>query len=107
MVLNDLFENVPNHGILLLDEFFRLLDRSAMPTLFQAVIDKGLEELERHLLWKTALMQLQLRTDDDHRAAGVVDALTKKVLAESTLLAFEGVGERFKRAIVGAPENAA
>ena len=50
MILDDLFENVPNHGILLLDEFFRLLDGGAMAALFEPMIDERLEELERHLL---------------------------------------------------------
>ena len=56
MVLDDLFQNVPNHRILLLDQFLGLLDGGAMAALFQAVIDERLEELERHLLRQTALV---------------------------------------------------
>ena len=47
----------------------------------------GSKQLERHLLWQTALVQLELRTDDDDRAAGVVDALAEQVLAEAALFA--------------------
>ena len=57
MVLDDLFQNVPNHRILLLHQFLGLLDGGAMAALFEAVIDEGLEQLERHLLGQTALVQ--------------------------------------------------
>ena len=107
MVLDDLFEDVPNDGILLLDQFLGLLDGGAMAALFEPVIDERLEELERHLLRQTALVQLEIRTDDDDRTAGVIDALAEKVLAEAALLAFERIGERFERTVVGAAQHAA
>ena len=107
MILDDLFENVPNHRILLLDEFLGLLDGGAMAALFETVIDERLEQLERHLLGKTALVQLQLGTDDDDRTAGVVDALAEKVLAEAALLALERVGQRLERTVVRAAQHAA
>ena len=107
MVLDDLFENVPHHRVLLLDQFLGLLDGGAMAALFQAVIDEGLEQLERHLLGQTALVQFQLRTDHDDRAAGIIHALAEQVLAEAALLAFERVGERLERAVVGAAQHAA
>ena len=43
---------------------------------------EGLEQLERHQLGQSALMQLELRADHNHRTAGVVDALAKQVLTE-------------------------
>ena len=107
MVFDDLFEDVPNHGILLLDQFLRLLDGGAMAALFEAVIDERLEQLERHLLRQTALVQLELGTDHDDGTAGVIDALAEQVLAEAALLAFERIGERFERAVVGAAQHAA
>src|SRR5438128_1134322 len=58
MILDDLFQDVPNHGILLLDEFLGLLNGGAVSTLLQPVIDEGLEQLERHLLGQSALVQL-------------------------------------------------
>ena len=107
MILDDLFENVPNHRILLLDEFLRLLDGGAVAALFEPVIDERLEQLERHLLRKTALVQLQLGTDHDDRTAGVVDALAEQVLAETALLALQRVGQRLERTVVGAAQHAA
>jgi hypothetical protein len=107
MVLDDLFQNVPNHRILLLHQFLGLLDGGAVAALFQAVIDERLEQLEGHLLGKTALVQAQVRAHHDDRTAGVVHALAEQVLAETALLALEGVGERFQRAVVGAAQHAA
>ncbi len=52
-------------------------------------------------------MQLQLRTDHDDGAAGIIDALAEQVLAEAALLAFERIGERLERAVVGATQDAA
>src|ERR1700747_2215425 len=92
MLANDVFENIPNDRLLLLDHFLGLLDGGAMPLRFKLVIDEGLEKLERHLLRQTALVELELRGDDDDRAAGVVHALAEQVLAEAALLALERVG---------------
>ena len=47
-------------------------------------------------------MQLELRTDHDHRAAGVVHALAQQVLAEAAALALDHVGQRLERTLVGA-----
>ena len=106
MVLDDFLEDVPHDGLLHLDHFLGLLDGGAVAGLLEAVIDEGLEELERHLLGKAALVQLQLGADDDDGTAGVVDALAEKVLAEAALLALEGVGERLERTVVGAAQDA-
>ena len=52
-------------------------------------------------------MQFELRADHDHGTSGVVDALAEQVLAEASLLALEGVGERLQRTVVGATQHAA
>src|SRR5436853_1425019 len=87
VVFNDLFQDVPNDGLLLLYHFLGLLDGGAVARLLQSVIDEWLEQLQRHLLRQAALMQLQLRTDHDNGTARVVHALAQQVLAEATLLA--------------------
>ena len=107
VVLDDFFKDVPHHRLLHLHHFLGLLDGGAVAGLLEAVIDERLEQLERHLLGQAALVQLQLGADDDHRTAGVVDALAEQVLAEAALLALERVGERLERAVVGAAQNAA
>src|SRR5216684_15482 len=107
MFADAVFQDVPHDGFLLLDHFLGLLDGGAMALGFELVIDEGLEELERHLLGQTALVELQLRADDDDGAAGVVHALAEEVLSETPLLALERVAEGFERAIVGSAQNAA
>src|SRR5207248_4851131 len=86
---------------------FRGLDRADQAFLLETVVDERLEELEGHLLRQTALVQLQFGTDDDDGAAGVIDALAEKVLAEAALLALEGVAERLERTIVRALQHTA
>ena len=107
MLANDVFENVPDHGFLLLDHFLGLLDGGAVAVRFELVIDERLEQLERHLLRQTALVELEFRANDDDRAAGIVNALAEQVLAEAALLALQSVGERLQRAIVGSAQHAA
>src|SRR5215470_8340632 len=107
MLTNHFLEHVPHFRTLQFDHLLRLLDRGDETALFELVVDERLEELERHLLRQTALMQFQLGADDDDRAAGVVDALAEQVLAEAALLALERIRERFQRTIVGAAQYAA
>src|SRR5437016_7845360 len=107
MFANDVFEDVPNDRFLLLDHFLGLLDGGAVALRFELVVDERLKEFERHLLGQSALVKLQLGTDDDDGAAGVVHALAEKVLAETPLLALERVGQGLERAIVGSTQNAA
>src|SRR5882762_5330797 len=107
MVFDDLFQDVPHDGLLLLHHFFGLLDGGDIASLFEPVVDKRLEQLERHFLGQSALVQLEFGTNHDHGTSGIVHALAQKVLAETSLLALEGVGERFERAVVGATQHAA
>src|SRR5205807_10420596 len=64
MFANHLLEDVPNDRLLTLDHFARLFDGRGVRLLLELVVDKWLEQLERHLLRKTALMQFQLRPDN-------------------------------------------
>ena len=100
VLADDILQDVPHLGALFVDELLGALDRGDEAALFKLVVDEGLEQLERHLLGQAALVQLELGTDDDDRAAGVVDALAEEVLAEPPLLALEHVGERFQRPLV-------
>ncbi len=107
MIFNDFFQNVPNDRFLLLHHFLGLLDGGAVPGLFQPVIDKRLEQLQRHLLRQSALVQLELGTNHDDGTAGVIHALAQQVLPEASLLALECVGERLQRAVVRTPQHPA
>src|SRR3546814_21056362 len=107
MFLDALFERSPDLGLLALDHLLGGLDGRGNAKTLQAREHERLEQLERHLLRQTALVQLQRRTDHDDRTARVVDALAEQVLAETTLLALDHVGKRFQRALVGASDRTA
>ena len=107
MLADHLVEDVPDFRLLLLDQLLGLLDGRRQTLGVEPRVDERLEQLERHLLGQAALVQLELGTDDDHRAAGIVDALAEQVLAEPALLALQHVGERLQRPLVGAGDDAA
>ena len=106
VLADHLVEDVPDFGLLLLDQLLGLLDGRRQALGVEARIDERLEQFERHLLRQAALMQLELGADHDHRTAGIVDALAEQVLAEPALLALEHVGERLQRPLVGAGDDA-
>src|SRR6185503_15431761 len=91
VIANDLFEDLVHLWRFLLHDLFGALHRLGDSLLDELVNDERLEELERHRLRQTALVQLELGTNDDDRAAGVVDTLAKQVLTEAALLALEHV----------------
>src|SRR5262249_1271346 len=107
MLADDFLEDVPHFGALLLDHLLGLLDGRDQPALFELVVDERLEQLERHLLREAAMVELQLRPDDDDRTARVVHALAEQVLTEPALLALERVRERLERAVVRPAQDAA
>ena len=59
--------------------------------------DERLEQLQRHFLRQTALIEFQFRSDYDYRTSGVVNTLTQQVLSETSLLTLQHVGQRFQR----------
>ena len=52
-------------------------------------------------------MQLQLRTDYDHRTAGIIDAFSQKVLPESSRFSFQSIAKRLQWTIIRTPKHAA
>src|SRR4029079_14005258 len=67
-------ENIPDFGRLALDHLFSAAHCVDVPQIFEPANDERLEEDQRHLFWQPALIQLELRTNDNYRAAGVIDA---------------------------------
>ena len=105
--LDDDLESVPDAVLGALDRLSGGLDVLRRLGLDKALHDEGLEELESHLLGQTALVHLQLRADDDNGTSRVVNALSEKVLAETSLLALEHIGEGLEGAVVGARDRSA
>ena len=102
---DDLLEHVPDLRTRPLHHALGALDVLRVAQVDEALDHERLEQLERHLLGQTALVQLELRADDDDRAARVVHALAEQVLAEPALLALEHVAERLERAVAGARDG--
>ena len=102
MVLDDDLQRVPNLVLRALDHLAGGFDIIGLVGFDQPLHDEGLEQLKRHLLGQTTLVELKLRADDDHGTAGIVDALAEQVLAETALFALEHVGQRFQRAVIRA-----
>src|SRR5207302_8052923 len=107
VVLDHLFENVPDLGRDAIDVTLRALDVVSEPALDELPHDERLEGLERHLLGQAALVELEVVADDDDLAAGVVHALAEQVLTEPALLAAEHVRQRLELVIPGPRDRAA
>src|SRR5512139_62933 len=105
MLADHLVEDVPDFLAFLFDPLLRLLKGHREALGVEARVDEWLEQLERHLLRQAALVQLELRTGHDDRAARIVDALAEQVLTEAPLLALEHVAERLQRTLVGAGDG--
>ncbi len=99
--LDHFFKDVPDHRRAGFDFLLRRLDGRGNAHRFKTREDERLEQLERHQLRQTALVQLQRRPDHDDRTARVVDTLAQQVLAETTALALDHVGQRLQSALVG------
>ncbi|MBT8206746.1 MAG: hypothetical protein KJO18_00615, partial [Acidimicrobiia bacterium] len=98
--LSEFVEDVPDLRPLELYHLLRRLDGRDDAALFELVVDERLEQLEGHFLGQAALVQPEVRPDDDHRTARVVDPLAEKILAEPALLPLERVGQRLERAVL-------
>ena len=68
---------------------------------------KGLNSSRAISLGRPHSRHFKLRTDDDNRTAGIVDALTEQVLTETSLLTLKHIGKGFKRTVVGSGDRAA
>src|ERR1700747_1170917 len=101
MLADYFLEDVPYFWPLLLDHALGRLNRTREAINVQLRIDKRLKQLKCHLLWQTALLQLEFGADHDDGAARIVDPRAEQVLAEPALLALQHVGERFQRPLVG------
>ncbi len=67
------------------------LDVGGKAAFDQLVHDKRLEELKRHLLRQTALVDLQAGSDNDDGASRIVNSFSKQILTETSFFAPEQV----------------
>src|SRR5690606_19927340 len=107
VLANNFGQNVPHLRQLALNHFLGSFDRRRQTTVLQLAKNKRLEQLQRHLLGQTALMQTQRRSYHDDRTTAVVDSLTQQVLTEATLLTLHHVSQRRQLALVSTGDGPA
>ena len=107
MFANHVGEDIPHLSGFALNHFLRRLDRGGEAFRFELAKDERLEQFKRHLLRQPALVQPQRGPNHNYRSAGIVDTLAEQVLAETTLLAFDHVGQGLQRALVRTRDRAA
>ncbi len=66
MLPDHFFQNIPNDRFLTFHHLARLFDCGGVSLLLELVVDEWLEQLQRHLLRQTTLVQFQFRTDDNY-----------------------------------------
>ena len=106
VILDDLVQRVPHLGAALVHHLFGGLDVVGAAVLHQLLHDERAEQLHGHLLGHAALIDLQLRADDDNASARVVHALAQQVLPEAALLALEHIAQGLEGAVVRAGDGA-
>ncbi len=99
MPLEHILENVPDHGFLLIDNLFGGLHRFHDPALDELADHEWFVQLGGHILGQAAFVQLHFRADHDHGTGRIIDPFPEQVLAETTLLPFQGVREGFQRPV--------
>ena len=100
MLADNLIKDIPNFRTFFFNQLLRLLNSRGEAFGVKTCIDKRLEQFQSHFLRQTALVQFQLRTGHDNRTTGIVDALTEKVLTETTLLTFQHIRKRLQRTLI-------
>ena len=100
------FQHIPHLGPVAFHHALGGLDVLGEVVFDQPFHDKRLEQFQCHELWQAALVQFELRADNNDGTPGVVHALTKQVLAEPALLALEQVGQGFQGSVARAGDGA-
>ncbi len=102
-----LIQNVPHDFFFAFDHLLGAANGVHNAALFEFADNKGFEQHQCHFLRQTALIQFQIRADDNDGTSGVVHALAEQVLAEPALLAFEHIAQRLERTVARAADGAA
>ena len=76
MLTDNLFEDIPYLRLKLFNHFLCLLNVMCSSVRNKLFHNERLKQLDRHLLWKTALINLKLRTYNDNGTSGIVNTLT-------------------------------
>ena len=90
--LDNLLKHIPYLGIQPLHQLLGVLDVLGNPSCHQLLHNKGLEQLDSHLLGKTALINLKLRPHHDNGTARIVNTLAQQVLTETSRFTLKHIG---------------
>ena len=108
MLFDDVFQYIPYLRLYLtLYHFLCALDVVRGTVLYQLLHNEGLEQLDGHLLRETALINLQLRTNDDNGTSGIVNTLTQKILTETSGFTLQHVRQGLQRSVARAGNRTA
>ena len=99
VLFNNIFQHVPNLRLETLYHFLGRFDIVGQSAGNQFFHNERFEQLNGHFLRQTTLINLQLRTYNDNRTAGIVNTFSEKVLTETSLLTFQHIGKGFQRTI--------
>src|SRR5699024_7670900 len=84
MLFDNVFQYVPYLRLQSFHHLLGVLDIVCSSVLHQLFHNERLEQLDCHLLWQTALIDLKFRSDYDNGTSGVVDTFTQQVLTETS-----------------------
>ncbi len=90
---HDLVKGIPYFRGLPFHHFFCALYSGNIPFCFKTAVNKRLKEFQGHLFGKSALMQAESRSNHNNRSSGIVDPLSQKILAKSSLFSLEHVAK--------------
>ena len=99
MLLDHFLKHIPHLRLESLDHLFCVLYIMSCTVRHKLFHNKRLEQLDRHLFRKTALIDLQLRSHDDNGTSGIVDTFSEQVLTETSGLSFQHVGQGFQSSV--------
>ena len=85
MLFDYVLQHIPNLGLKALHHLLCIFDIVSGSVGHQLLHHEGLEQLDSHLLGKSALVNLKLGSNHDNGTSGIVHALAQKVLAETSL----------------------
>ena len=99
MPFHYIFEYIPDNRVFPVHNLLCRFDGLHNAPLYQFSDNEWFVKFRSHEFRQTALMHLQLRTDDDYRTGRIVHTFTEQVLTETSLFTFKAVGQRFQRPV--------
>ena len=107
MLFDNILKYVPDLRTRTFNHALRGFDIMSGTRRYQLFHDKWFKQLQSHFFRQAALMELELRTDNDNGTAGVVDTFTEQILTETSLLTLQHVRQGFEWTVARARDRTA